>query len=102
VNRGQDYPALAALIERHARGGEVAITGGRFFSIDFYLGRPLTAVRTVPAFEAWLARPDRPLSVVTGRAWSHMRGQLRAEEVEVLHTVRVRKHLMFLVRRAGP
>jgi 4-amino-4-deoxy-L-arabinose transferase-like glycosyltransferase len=101
VNRGQDYPALVARIERHARGGEVGITGGRFFSIDFYLGRALTPVRTVQAFDAWLARPDRPVSVVTGRAWSHMRAQLHAD-VEVLDTMPVRKHLMFIVRRAAP
>jgi hypothetical protein len=101
VNRGQDYPGLAARVERHARGGPVAITGGRFFSIDFYLGRSLTPVRTVPEFKAWLARPEQPLSVVTGRACSHMRGQLPAD-VEVLDTMRVRKHLMFIVRRAGP
>jgi 4-amino-4-deoxy-L-arabinose transferase-like glycosyltransferase len=101
VNRGQDYPGLAARVEHHARGGPVAITGGRFFSIDFYLGRALTPVRTVPEFTAWLARPERPVSVVTGRAWSHMRSQLPAD-VEVLDTMRVRKHLMFIVRRADP
>jgi 4-amino-4-deoxy-L-arabinose transferase-like glycosyltransferase len=101
VNRGQDYPGLAARVERHARGGPVAITGGRFFSIDFYLGRSLTPVRTVTAFKAWLARPERPVNVVTGRAWSHMRGQL-PDDVEVVDTVRVRKHIMFIVRGAGP
>jgi 4-amino-4-deoxy-L-arabinose transferase-like glycosyltransferase len=101
VNRGQDYPGLAARVERHARGGPVAITGGRFFSVDFYLGRSLTPVRTVSEFRAWLARPEQPVNVVTGRAWSHMRGQLPAD-VEVLETMRIRKHIMFIVRRAGP
>jgi 4-amino-4-deoxy-L-arabinose transferase-like glycosyltransferase len=101
VNRGQDYPGLAALAGRHAGDGPIAITGGRFFSIDFYLGRALTEVRSVPAFEAWLGRPDRPVSVVTDRAWSQMRGQLR-HDVEVLDTMRVRKRTMVIVRRAAP
>jgi 4-amino-4-deoxy-L-arabinose transferase-like glycosyltransferase len=98
VNRGQDYPGLAALVERYAQGGPVGISGGRFFSVDFYLGRALTRLRTLPEFDAWLGRPDRPLVVVSGRAWSLMRGGAR-QDVEVLDTILVRTHLMFLLRR---
>jgi 4-amino-4-deoxy-L-arabinose transferase-like glycosyltransferase len=101
VNRSQDYPALATLIERYAQGGAVGITGGRFFSIDFYLGRALTPVRTVAAFDAWLARPDRPIVAIIGREWSVYRNEV-SSEVEVLDTMRVRTHLMFLVRLAEP
>jgi 4-amino-4-deoxy-L-arabinose transferase-like glycosyltransferase len=101
VNRGQDHPALAALVERYAQGGDVGVLGGRFFSIDFYLGRALTPVRTVEAFDTWVGRPDRPLVVITGRAWSLLRAQARPD-VEVVDTMRVRKHLMFLLRRADP
>lgn len=90
-------------VEREAGGGPVGIAGGRFFSIDFYLGRSLVPLRTVTAFRQWLARPEGPVSVVTGRSWSHMQGQL-GSDVEVIDTMRVRKHLMFMVRRpsAGP
>lgn len=101
VNRSQDYPALAALIERYAQGGAVGITGGRFFSIDFYLGRALTPVRTVASFDAWVNRPDRPLVVIISREWSLYRNQVLSE-VEVLDTMRVRTHLMFLVRLTEP
>ena len=101
VNQSQDYPALATLIERYAQGGAVGITGGRFFSIDFYLGRALTPVPTVAAFDAWLARPDRPMVVIIGRKWSLYRNQVRSD-VEVLDTTQVRAHLMFLVRMAEP
>jgi hypothetical protein len=31
VNRTQDFPQLAALVERHAKGGDVGVLGGRFF-----------------------------------------------------------------------
>jgi 4-amino-4-deoxy-L-arabinose transferase-like glycosyltransferase len=101
INRGQDYPALAALVERHASGGNVGITGGRFFSIDFYLGRGLTPVRTVAAFDEWMARPDRPVSVITGRQWSLIQGRVRPD-VEVLATMRVRRHVMYILRRSDP
>jgi 4-amino-4-deoxy-L-arabinose transferase-like glycosyltransferase len=101
VNRSQNYPALAALIEGYAHGGAVGVTGGRFFSIDFYLGRPLTPVRTVAAFDAWVGRPDRPLVVIIGREWSLFRSRVRPD-VEVIDTMRVRSHLMFLLRLAEP
>ncbi|HEY7600439.1 MAG TPA: hypothetical protein VH741_10975, partial [Candidatus Limnocylindrales bacterium] len=55
------------------------------FSIDFYLGRGLTPVRTVAAFDEWMARPDRPVSVITGRQWSLIQGRGRPD-VEVLAT----------------
>jgi hypothetical protein len=99
VNRGQNYPALAALVDRHADGGEVGIIGGRFFSIDFYLRRALTQVRTVA--DTWTGRPERPVVVVTDRAWNLMRGQVRPD-VEVLDALRIRTHTMLIVRRAAP
>lgn len=98
TNRQEDYRGLAAMVERHAGGGEVGVTGGRFFSIDFYLGRGLTPVRTSHALDEWLARPDRPIAVVAGRAWMPLRSQLTTP-VEVVDTVRVRSNEMFIVRR---
>jgi 4-amino-4-deoxy-L-arabinose transferase-like glycosyltransferase len=97
VNRGQDYRELAARIERQARGGEVGVFGGRFFSIDFYLGRPAAPVRTLRAFNQYVERPSRPVVVVSGRAWSEVQGNIPAG-VEVLDTMRVRRHIMYIVR----
>ena len=53
--------------------------------------------------DRWLARSDRPLAVVTGRAREDMRPQL-SMPVQVVDTMRVRSHEMLLVRRAedGP
>jgi 4-amino-4-deoxy-L-arabinose transferase-like glycosyltransferase len=99
TNRQEDYRALAALIERHAGGGPVSITGGRFFSIDFYLERGLTPVRTYEALDEWLVRPERPIAVVAGRAWRPMKEQI-GTPVQVLDTMRVRSNEMFIVRRA--
>ena len=100
VNRGQDYPALAALIERHAQGGEVGVSGGRFFSIDFYLRRALTTVRTADTFDAWTARPDRPVVIVTDRAWARMRDHVRPD-LEIVDSMLIRTHTMLIVRRAA-
>jgi 4-amino-4-deoxy-L-arabinose transferase-like glycosyltransferase len=101
VNRSEDYAALAALIERYAQGGAVGIVGGQFFSIDFYLGRALTPVPTVAAFDAWVSRADQPMAVIIGREWSLYRTQVQSE-TEVLDTMRIHEHLMFLVRQAEP
>jgi 4-amino-4-deoxy-L-arabinose transferase-like glycosyltransferase len=54
------------------------------------VGRPLTPVPTVTAFDAWVTRPERPLVVITGR------------DRQVLDTMRIRAHLMFLVWLAEP
>ena len=100
VNRGQDYPGLATLVERYAQGGEVGIIGGRFLSIDFYLGRALTPIQAVSALDEWLERPDRPIVVVTGHVWSLMRQA--HQDVEVLDMMRIGSHLMFLLRHGEP
>jgi hypothetical protein len=42
-------------------------------------------VETVAAFDDWMARPDRPVSVMTGRQWSLIQGRGRPD-VEVLAT----------------
>ena len=99
TNRQEDYRAFAALIERHSAGGAVGITGGRFFSIDFYLERPLVPVRTSAALDEWLARPDRPVAVISGRAWKPMQGQIHTP-TQVLDSRRLRSNEMVIVRRA--
>ena len=74
------------------------LLAGRFFSIDFYLGRGLTPVRTYQALDAWLARPDRPIAVIAGRAWKPMREQITTP-AEALDSMRLRTNEMFIVRR---
>jgi hypothetical protein len=49
-------------------------------------------------FDAWLARPDRPVVVGTGRAWTSLRGP-HPQDVEVAGVVPVRGRLMFPLRR---
>ena len=101
TNQQEDFRALAALVERHANGGPVGIAGGRFFSIDFYLGRGLTPVRSSQALDEWLARPERPIAVVSGRAWRPMRTEIHTP-AEELDSMRIRPHEMIIVRRAEP
>ena len=101
TNQQEDFRALAALVERHANGGPVGIAGGRFFSIDFYLGRGLTPVRSSQALDEWLARPEWPIAVISGRAWRPMRTEIHTP-AEVLDSMRIRPHEMVIVRRAEP
>jgi hypothetical protein len=100
VNRTQNYPQLAARLEQHARGGDAAVYGGRYFPLDFYLGRPLVRLRDVEQFNAYLARPDAPPVVLDNRAWNTLRTQLERPVVE-LDILRVRAWDMRIIRRAG-
>jgi 4-amino-4-deoxy-L-arabinose transferase-like glycosyltransferase len=97
VNRTQDYPRLAALAERHARGGTVGIIGGRYFSIDVYLKRPLARVYTLPEFLVFARRPDRPVMVMPERVWGEMTEDERAG-FDLLERLRVRRQVMLVVR----
>jgi len=99
VNRTQDYPRLAERLERHAAGGDAAVYGGRYFPLDFYLGRPLVRLRSPEELNAYLARPDAPPVVLDSRAWNALQGQLQRPVVE-LDVVRVRAWDMRVVRRA--
>lgn len=99
VNRTQDYPELAVRLERHARGGDAAVYGGRYFPLDFYLGRPLVRLRDAEEFNAYVARPDAPPVVLDNRAWDVLQPQFERPVVE-LDVVRVRAWDMRVVRRA--
>jgi 4-amino-4-deoxy-L-arabinose transferase-like glycosyltransferase len=101
VNRTQDFPQLAALVERHAKGGDAGVLGGRFFSVDVYLGRPLTPVRTQPLFLAFVARPDRPVVLLSERVWNEFTEDVRSR-LEVVDRLRVRRQLMLIVRAREP
>lgn len=101
TSRRENYAELAVLTERYAQGRDVGISGGGFLPIDFYLGRALTQVRTASEFDAWVARPSHPVVVVSERAWSTLRTEVR-EDVEVVDAMPVRNHLMLLLRRKEP
>ncbi len=100
VNSTQDFRGLAALVERHARGGPVAVYGGRFFELDYYLGRHLVRLRSAPEFREYLTRAGAPVVVVDGRAWRELQGQM-PPSVRVLETMHVRSWDMRLLRAEG-
>jgi 4-amino-4-deoxy-L-arabinose transferase-like glycosyltransferase len=72
-NAAWDFPGLAAAVERHAHGGQVGVFGGRWFAIDYYLGRPLHSVYTLQQFTDYVTRPERPVVVTNGRTWKGIR-----------------------------
>ena len=99
INRTEDFPLLAARVERHARGGHVAVYGGRYFPLDFYLGRPLVRLRDPQQLNDFLRRPDAPSVVLDDRAWKSLRSLIEPPIIE-LDMVGVRAWKMHVVRRA--
>ncbi len=101
-NEFWDFRRLAAGIERHARGGEVAVFGGnvyggRWFSIDFYAGRPLRSVQTIPEFTAFLAREEQPIVVVRDPIWRIIQPGI-SMKVSVLEQMAVGGQNMLIVQ----
>jgi hypothetical protein len=74
--------------------------GGRFFSIDFYLGRPLRQLQTVGEFNAHVARAERPVVVVRGPVWRVIQGEI-ARDVRVLEQMTIGRQNMLIVRGGG-
>ncbi len=99
-NEISNFRRLAASVERHTDGAEAGAFGGRWFSIDFYMGRPLRTIRTVEEFNEFLARTDRPVVVVNGRAWSLIQGRT-SPSVRVLEDMTVRGQQMLILREGG-
>lgn len=100
-NEVWDFKRLAASVERHAHGGEVGVFGGRWFSIDFYIGRPLHSIRTGAEFKEYLARSERPVVVVNGRTWGYVQGQI-SPHVRVLDQMTVGGQEMLILKDGGP
>ena len=72
-NTANDFPGLAAAVERQAQGGEVAVFGGRWFALDYYLGRRVHSAQTLAEFTDFALRPEHPVVVTNGRTWRGIR-----------------------------
>jgi hypothetical protein len=58
-------------------------------------------VRTEPLFLAFLARPDRPVGLLSERVWNSFTDDVRAN-LEILDRLRVRRQVMLIVRAREP
>jgi hypothetical protein len=58
-------------------------------------------VRTEPLFLAFLARPDRPVALLSERVWNSFTDDVRAN-LEILDRLRVRRQVMLIVRARDP
>lgn len=101
VNERQDFRGLAARVGRHALNTDARVFGGRFFQIDFYLGRPLLRIRTLEEFNEYVARPDRPVVVLPGRVWGLIQGRI-SPHIAVVDRMQVRGQNMLIVRVSEP
>jgi 4-amino-4-deoxy-L-arabinose transferase-like glycosyltransferase len=102
LNATQDWRGLAATVERHAGGGNVGVfvSKGEYFQIDFYLGRALKTLETLGEFEAYVARPERPVVVMNQENWERWQRRLPSG-LDVLEQRTVARETMRLVR-LGP
>jgi 4-amino-4-deoxy-L-arabinose transferase-like glycosyltransferase len=75
-NVAWDFPGLAATVERHAHGGDVGVFGGRWFALDYYLGRPVYSAQSLREFTDYVRRPERPIVVTNNRTWKNLRASL--------------------------
>ncbi len=96
-----DFRRLTASIEGHAAGGETAMFGVRWFSLDFYLGRPVRWLGTVQEFDAYLRRADRPVGVVNSRTWLSIQGQT-SRGIRILEETTIGGQQILIVRHEGP
>ena len=102
INTTHNFKALAAGVERHARGGEagVFVSKGEYLEIDYYLGRDLKVLAFPSDVAAYVARPERPVVVVNQENWERHERQLPAG-LHVLEAPFVGGETMRLVR-LGP
>ena len=99
VNATQDWKAVAARVEGHARGGEVGafVSKGDYLQIDFYLGRHLTTPWAKADFESYVVRPGRPVVVLNQENWERWQREL-PPGLDVLDTIVVAREAIRLVR----
>jgi 4-amino-4-deoxy-L-arabinose transferase-like glycosyltransferase len=102
INAKGNFEALAARVERHARGGEVGVfvSKGEYLQIDYYLGRDLKTLAFPSDLAVYVARPERPVVVVNQENWERHEGQMPAG-LRVLEAPFVGGETMRLVR-LGP
>jgi 4-amino-4-deoxy-L-arabinose transferase-like glycosyltransferase len=96
-NRTNDFKGLAAMLERHADGREARVFGGRFFQVDFYLGREFLQLRTADEFNRFVSDPRHPVVLIDEpRGWSTVR-PTAPPGVRVLDHMVVRNREMLIV-----
>jgi 4-amino-4-deoxy-L-arabinose transferase-like glycosyltransferase len=78
-NEVWDFPGLAAAVERHADGRPIGVFGGRWFALDYYLGRSVYSAQSLDEFSEYVRRPERPVMVTNGRTWRGIRASMGAE-----------------------
>jgi 4-amino-4-deoxy-L-arabinose transferase-like glycosyltransferase len=68
-----NFPALAEAVEQHAHGGAVGVFGGRWFALDYYLGRRVFSTHTRDQLFTYVSRSDHPVVVTNERTWDSLR-----------------------------
>lgn len=96
-NRTNDFKGLAAMLARHAQGAEARVFGGRFFQMDFYLGREFLQLRTAEDFNRFVVDPRHPVVLIDEpRGWRSVR-PTAPPGVRILDRMEVRNRGMLIV-----
>lgn len=95
-NRQEDFRGLAALLERHAAGADTRVFGGRYYQVEFYLGRPLVQIRTIEDLNEYLLPPARPVVLIDERGWYNVEDQV-SPKIRILDRMTVRRKDMLVI-----
>lgn len=100
-NETWDFRQFAASVDRHARGGEVAIFQHRdkWGSIDFYLGRSARPLSLVYQVNEHLGRGDGSVVLMDEETWSDLEMQI-SPKARVLQQTAIGPNTIFLVGTA--
>ena len=71
--------------------------GGRWFALDYYLGRPVYSAQTLGEFTDYVTRPEHPVVVTNGRTWRGIRAST-GTDLRVLEEKPVGGQTMVILR----
>jgi 4-amino-4-deoxy-L-arabinose transferase-like glycosyltransferase len=100
IRMTQDFRTVAAALERHAGDREVRLfSASLLLPVDFYFGRHLVRMQTVPELQEFLARPERPVVLIDPQFWRDFHREF-PPDLRVLQTIRIQGQDLVIAGRA--
>jgi 4-amino-4-deoxy-L-arabinose transferase-like glycosyltransferase len=100
IRMTQDFRTVAAALERHAGDRDVRLfSASLLLPVDFYLGRHLVRMQTVPQLQEFLARPERPVVLIDPQFWRDFHREF-PPDLRVLQTIRIQGQDLVIAGRA--
>jgi 4-amino-4-deoxy-L-arabinose transferase-like glycosyltransferase len=100
IRMTQDFRTVASALERHAPDRDVRLfSASLLLPVDFYFGRQLVRMQTVPELNEFLARPERPVVLIDRRYWRDFQRDF-PRDLRVLETIRIQGQDLVIARCA--